>query len=71
MTSGFKRVPALDKCFDILDFLANSSKAPGISEISKALGYHKSTVFNIVHTLVDLGVLEREPENKFRFGTRL
>ena len=71
MTTGFKRVPALDKCFDILDLLAGSSKAFRISDISKALGYHKSTVFNMVHTLVDQGVLEKESENKFRFGTRL
>ena len=71
MTKSFKRVPALDKCFDMLNLLAESGKALGISDMSRSLGYHKSTVFNMVHTLVDLGVLEKESENKFRFGTRL
>lgn len=43
----------------------------GISEISKELGYNKSTVFNIVHTLADLGVLEHVRDNKYRFGLTL
>ena len=43
----------------------------GISDISKALKYNKSTVFNIVYTLSDLGILEYGHNNKFRFGTQL
>jgi IclR family KDG regulon transcriptional repressor len=66
----FKRVPALDKCFSILDFFARKKEPSGITEISSALNIHKSTVFNIVHTLTDLGVLENN-SNKFRFGAKL
>ncbi|MGD2126115.1 MAG: IclR family transcriptional regulator [Desulfobacteraceae bacterium] len=71
MKAAFKRVPALDKGFSILEFLAASKKPLGISDISNALGYHKSTVFNMVYTLTHLGILEHGPDNKFRFGLKL
>ena len=71
MEGKFKRVPALDKCFAILDLMAHTKKALGISDLSNALGYHKSTVFNMVYTLVDLGILENGTEGKFRFGPGL
>jgi len=71
MTSGFNRVPAVDKCFAMLKLFAHSKKPLGVSDISKALNFNKSTVFNIVHTLDDLGVLEKDAEGKFQFGTRL
>ena len=71
MKTAFKRVPALDKCFAMLELLTHSDKPLGVSDISKALDFNKSTVFNIVHTLDDLGVLEKAPNGKFQFGTRL
>jgi IclR family KDG regulon transcriptional repressor len=71
MKSGFKRVPALDKCFAILALFARSKKPLGVSDIAKALNFNKSTVFNMVHTLGDLGVLEKVTEGKFQFGPRL
>lgn len=69
--SGFKRVPAVDKCIEILELFAHLKKPLGVSEISKALNLNKSTVFNIIHTLDDLRVLEKVAEGKFQFGTRL
>jgi len=70
MPPAFKRVPAIDKCFAILELLARSKKPMGISDISGKLDLNKSTVFNIVYTLMDLNVLENQPEGKFVFGTR-
>ena len=67
----FKRVPAIDKCFNILDLIGRSKRPLGISDISNALGYHRSTVFNIVYTLTDLGILEQDSNNKFHFGVKL
>jgi IclR family transcriptional regulator, KDG regulon repressor len=67
----FKRVPAIDKCFGILDLMARSGKPFGISEIARQLSLSKSTVFNIVHTLVDLHVLESRNGGNLNFGTRL
>lgn len=58
MTPGFKRVPAVDKCFAIIDLLATSGTPLRISQLAERLGFNKSTVFNLAHTLVDLGLLE-------------
>lgn len=71
MKTKFKRVPAIDKCFTILGLLVRAKKPMGISGISKALKYNKSTVFNIVYTLNDLGILEYGRNNEFRLGTQL
>ncbi len=70
MKAEFKRVPALDKCFAILEYL-NAKKGPSsMSELSENLGLNKSTVFNILYTLTDLGVLENS-DHRFRFGPKL
>lgn len=71
MTSRFKRVPAVDKCIEILELLARLKKPLGVSDISKMLNLNKSTVFNIVYTLEDLEVLEKVDGVKFQFGSRL
>lgn len=70
MPTASKRVPAIDKCFSILDLLAQSNDPLGISDIAGKLGLNKSTVFHIVHTLMDLEVLENQQDGKFVFGTR-
>jgi IclR family KDG regulon transcriptional repressor len=71
MSPAFKRVPAIDKCFAILDLLAQSKETMGISDLSGKLELNKSTVFNIVHTLMDLNVLEHHSGGKFNLGTHL
>jgi IclR family KDG regulon transcriptional repressor len=70
MQPSFKRVPAVDKTFAILDLLANSKESLGISEITRALNFNKSTVFNISHTLADLDILKHTADNKFSLGTK-
>lgn len=70
MNPKFRRVPAIDKCFAILELLAQSKEPMGISDISGKLGLNKSTVFNIGHTLDDLHVLENQGDGKFVFGSR-
>jgi len=70
MQPSFKRVPAVDKTFAILDLLATSKESLGISEITRALNFNKSTVFNISHTLADLGILKQAPDNKFSLGIK-
>ena len=69
--SSFKRVPALDKCFAILDLVTQSRRPLGISEISRDLSLNKSTVFNIVRTLADMQVLDCRRNGKYAVGTRL
>ncbi|MFH1115999.1 MAG: IclR family transcriptional regulator [Pseudomonadota bacterium] len=69
--SELKRVPAVDKCFAILDLIAGSGKPLGVSEMSRRLCLNKSTVFYIVRTLADLEILEYRPDGKLAVGTRL
>jgi DNA-binding IclR family transcriptional regulator len=66
----FKKVPALVKGFRVLELLADSRIPLGVTDIANRLGFNKSTVFNIVHTLLDLGFLDGLPENKVRLGLR-
>jgi IclR family KDG regulon transcriptional repressor len=68
MKANFKRVPAVDKTFAILELVATSKDPLGISEITRALDFNKSTVFNIIHTLTDLEILKQVPDNKFGLG---
>lgn len=71
MPNEFKNVPAIEKCFTILQYFATSKQALGISEISKQLELNKSTVFNIIYTLKNLEILEQYPDGKFHYGTLL
>lgn len=66
----FKKVPALYKCFNILDLLSKSRQPLNITEISNALGINRSTVFNILYSLKDLGVLDHS-NGRFFFGLKL
>ncbi len=70
MSVEFKAVPAVYKCFDLIDLLAKTRKPLGVSAIASTLGYHRSTVFNLLYSLVDLGILERDDEGKFHLGAR-
>lgn len=69
MENKFKKVPAIEKCFKILETLAKSQEPLGITDISKKLGINKSTVYNIIYTLTNLHVLNFLPSGKFTFGT--
>lgn len=70
-TVRYKRVPALDKGVAILELLAEARNPLGITDIANRLRHNKGTVFNIVHTLTDLGILDRTGEGKYRLGTKL
>jgi IclR family KDG regulon transcriptional repressor len=71
MPNEIKGVPAIEKCFAILQLLAKSRQALGISEIAKQLKLNKSTVFGIIYTLKYLEVLEQHQDGKFHFGNLL
>jgi DNA-binding IclR family transcriptional regulator len=71
MSLNYKRVPAIDKCFSVLALMAEAKRPFGFNEVVKNLGLNKSTVFNILHTLKDLDVLEKGPDGLFRLGPRL
>jgi len=61
----------LDKSLAILELIALAGIPFSINEVVKKLRLNKSTVFNIMHTLADLNVLDRDTDGLFRLGTRL
>jgi DNA-binding IclR family transcriptional regulator len=71
MSINYKRVPAIDKCFSILEFMTQAKRPLAFTEIVKELNLNKSTVFNILHTLNDIDVIEKGPDGLFRLGTKL
>ena len=71
MSQNYKKVPAIEKCFSILALMAEAKRPFGFNEVVKGLGLNKSTVFNILHTLNDLDILEKGTDGRFRLGSRL
>ena len=67
----YKRVPAVEKCFSILTLIAEEKRPMGYSEIVRRLNLNKSTVFNMLHTLADLDILEKSRDCQYRLGSRL
>jgi IclR family KDG regulon transcriptional repressor len=51
-----------------LELLSDAPVPLGVTEISSRLAINKSTVFNIIHTLLDLGILENVQQNKVSLG---
>jgi IclR family KDG regulon transcriptional repressor len=53
-----ENVPALERAHGIVTTLITSPWPMGISDLARTLDYSKSTVHGLIHTLVNLGVLE-------------
>ena len=68
---NYKKVPAIEKCFSILALMAETNRPFGFNEIVRNLELNKSTVFNMLHTMNDLDILEKGPDGTFRLGSRL
>ncbi len=58
------RVPAVDRAARILKLVAAAPGGLGVSEVSRALGLHKSTAHGILTTLVAHGLLEQDPRTR-------
>ncbi len=65
--SNTNNVPALQRAYNVIVTLLGSPWPMGISELARELGLSKSTVHGLVHTLDNLGLLEKEAENGKRF----
>ena len=64
-------VQSVAKAADILECFVSKSEL-GISDISKLMGMSKSTIYGIVNTLVETGMLEQDSESrKYRLGLKL
>ena len=65
-------ITSVQRALDILMLFSPQTPELGITEIAKALGLHKSTVFGLVYTLQRNGCIEQNPENRrYRLGLQL
>jgi DNA-binding IclR family transcriptional regulator len=65
-------VPAVERAFQVLELLAQSSKGFSLSELSRRLHLPKSSVHLIVTTLERLGYLQKHPQTgHYLFGLKL
>lgn len=64
-------VPALDKAFEILDFITQSPSPVSAAAIAKELGLARSTTHNILQALSAKGVLYKDANHLFSLGSYL
>ncbi len=65
-------VPAVDRAAQILQIIASTETALGVSELSRQLGFNKSTTHDILNTLCRHHFLERDDATKtYRLGYAL
>ncbi|MBP2280323.1 DNA-binding IclR family transcriptional regulator [Psychrobacter sp. PL19] len=64
-------VPALDKTFQILDLITDSSQPLTAAHIAKQLGLPRSSTHNILQSLLTKHVIYRDADSRFHLGSYL
>ncbi len=65
-------VGSLAKGMRLVEILADSGRAMGVSELARALGYDRSAVYRLLTNLKAGGYLEQDPESKkYMIGPRM
>lgn len=64
-------VASVDRAVDLLFLLESASRDMGITELSKILGVQKSTVHNLVQTLMARDFIRQTDSGRFTLGFRL
>jgi DNA-binding IclR family transcriptional regulator len=64
-------VKSADRVLDILELLATVPNGLTISEISRKLGFARSSTHGLVHTLYSRGYLAQDDDRRFSLGVRL
>lgn len=64
-------VPALEKAFEILDFITASPQAVSAATIAKELKLARSTTHNLLQTLTNKGILHKDNNHLFSLGSYL
>ena len=65
-------IKSLDRALDILELIVGNEKGMGVTEISRELDIHKSTVYRLLDTLKFRGYLEKnEDSHKYIAGIKL
>ncbi len=64
-------VQSIERAFNILETLALSDKAMGLSALAVESGLPLPTIHRLVRTLVDLGYVRQEPNRQYALGPRM
>lgn len=65
-------IKSLDRALDILELIVSRENGMGVTEVSRELDIHKSTVYRLLDTLKFRGYLEKNEDNhKYRAGINL
>lgn len=66
------KIKSLEKAVRILECFTAEEPELGVTEISRKLSMHKSSVFNIIDTLSKCGYLEQNPKSgKYKLGLKV
>ncbi len=61
----------IDRVVELFDFLHRHGRPVGIAELARLLGSPRSSIYEIVRTLAEAGLLEMGPDGKVFFGKSL
>jgi len=64
-------VASLSRGLEIIEAFSEEHPSLGIAELSRKLGLHKTTVFRLVSTLVELGFLSQAGDRKYRLSPKV
>lgn len=65
-------VPAIDKCFEIIEFLATSGEPATQSDIAKGINRTANEIFRILVNLTEQNYLTRDPQSgKYRLSFKM
>jgi IclR family KDG regulon transcriptional repressor len=61
----------INKAGAVLDLFTTQQPEWGVTEVAGALGTSKASAHAVLSTLVDIGLMRRTPDNRYRLGWRL
>jgi len=68
--SGHAKIQVIDRAVSILEAMARYPRAVKLKIICAETGLHPSTVHRILHSLIDNGLVDRNPEGEYRLGQK-
>lgn len=64
-------IQSVDRAITVLEVLAAEKNGCGVSELARATGLHKTTVFRLLSTMMNRGYVEKGPKSDdYRLSTR-
>lgn len=69
--TSIRRVKSADRTLDLLEAVAASPEPLTASDLSRALGIPKSSLFHLAGTMTERGYLTLDDHNRYRLGRKL